>query len=378
MNIALFSDTYYPEINGVANSVYQLKKGLESLGHTVYLFTTTSPNYEIEEHEYRIFSIPFVLMKDRRASLPSYFKWLHICKKLNIDIIHTHTEFALGILGMRIAKKLKIKHVHTYHTIYEDYIHYLKLPKNEYTTNFVKKASSFYCNKASVVIAPSNKTKLLLEDYGVTTKINVVPTGIDLEKFENLDYEYIENLKSKFNLTSDDIVFVSIGRISKEKGLDTSISYFNELLKGHSNLKFIVVGDGPYKSELENMVANFGIADNVFFTGYVEWEQIQNYYALGNIFISASTSETQGLTYLEALASGLYLLVQEDECLVGLLEDGVNGKSFNNLEDFKVGYEYLLTKIQNSSDKEINQKYSQLGYANSIHEIYETLLKGDE
>ncbi len=375
MNIALFSDTYYPEINGVATSIHLLKSGLEELGHTVYIFTTKSPHCPEEENAYRIFSIPFFLMKDRRASFPIYLKWLRIFKKLKIDIIHTHTEFSLGILGLRIAKKLNIKHVHTYHTIYEDYIHYLKLPKNKYTINFVKNATKYYCNKTSLVVAPTDKTKLLLEEYGVNSPIEVIPTGIELSKFNNIDYEYVKNLKNDFNIKNDDIVLITLGRLSEEKSVDLSINYYKKLCESIDNVKFIIVGDGPHKNYLENLSIELGLQDKIYFTGYVDWDKVQNYYAVANIFVSSSTSETQGLTYLEALASNLYLLVKEDDSLVGVLEDRINGCKFNNCEEFISGYNYLVEKLKdNNFSSNLNNKYSKSEYAKSVENVYKKLL----
>ncbi|MDO4813489.1 MAG: glycosyltransferase [Gemella sp.] len=370
MNIALFSDTYYPEINGVATSVFQLKKGLEKLGHKVYVFTTASPNSKSFDNEYRVFSVPFVLMKDRRASLPIYLKWLRIIKKLDIDIIHTHTEFSFGVLGMRIAKKLNIKHIHTYHTIYEDYIHYLKLPKNKHTVKFVQAASRLYCNKTTEIIAPSEKTKNLLEEYGITTKVSVIPTGVDLGKFTSINQEIISKLKEKFKISDKDVTMVSISRLSKEKRLEESVLNFAALSKKYNNLKLLIVGDGPYREELEILVGRLRLKDRVFFTGYVSWDEIQNYYALGNIFLSSSTSETQGLTYLEALAAKLYLLVKKDESLVGILEDINSCISFTSYEEFEAGYEVILRKIENRNAPIIDEKYSQEGYAKNIESIY--------
>lgn len=376
MNIALFTDTYYPEINGVATSVYQLKIGLEAEGHNVYVFTTTNPKQTKEDCEYRVSSIPFIFMKDRRFSMPMYYKWLRVVKKLNIDVIHTHTEFSLGILGLRIARKLNIKHIHTYHTIYEEYIHYLKLPKNKYTINFVKNATKYFCNKANEVVVPTDKTKKLLESYEVDTNITIIPTGIDFDKFKNIDLEYISNLRKKLEIKVEDIVFVNIGRLSEEKGIDESILYFSKLMENHKNIKLIIVGDGPYKKSLEKLVSKLNIENNVKFTGYVEWDKIQNYYTLGNIFISSSTSETQGLTYLEAAVSELYLLVRKDASLDDILTSDDMGYQFENYDEFRKFYEKLAIRINNKVKNNIDRKYSQQGYTQSILNLYSNR-KGD-
>lgn len=374
LNIALFTDTYYPEINGVANSVYQLKKGLEQLGHNVYVFTNTNTTNFKEDNEYRIVSIPFIFMKDRRVSFPIYLKWLRKIKKLDIDVIHTHTEFSLGILGRRIAKKLNIKHVHTYHTIYEDYIHYLKLPKNKYTVKFVQDATRYFCNKANVVVAPTEKTREILVNYGVTSEISIIPTGINFLKFENIDFNKVTYLKNQFGYSAEDIIFVSIGRISAEKGLEETITNFSKLSTKNKNIKLLIVGDGPYKKTLEKMVLDKRLEKSITFTGYVNWEDIQNYYAIGDIFVSSSTSETQGLTYLEALVTGLYLLVRKDKSLEGLIDNGINGFEFENFDQFEVSYYLLKEKLNAKKRATINNKYTQEGYALAIEKIYKELI----
>ncbi|MBF0847256.1 glycosyltransferase, partial [Streptococcus danieliae] len=170
-----------------------------------------------------------------------------IIKKLNIDIIHTHTEFSFGVLGMRVAKKLNIKHIHTYHTIYEDYLHYLKLPKNKHTIKFVQAASRLYCNKTTEIVAPSEKTKKLLEEYGITTEVTVIPTGIDLDKFTYIDYSKVSKLRKEYNITDNEVIMLSVSRLSKEKDVDKSVLIFSKLFKKYFNIKLIIVGDGPYR-----------------------------------------------------------------------------------------------------------------------------------
>ena len=170
MNIGLFTETYYPEINGVAASVYVLREELEKQGHNVYVFTTTSPGApKNEKNVYRVHSLPCILISDRRVGLLYQRKIAAVIKKLNLDIIHTNTEFSLGIFGRIMARELKIPIVHTYHTIYEDYTHYVTkgvLPDNK-AKKAVRAFSKVCCNTVDEVIVPTEKVKELLRDYRV-------------------------------------------------------------------------------------------------------------------------------------------------------------------------------------------------------------------
>lgn len=149
MRIGLFTDTYYPELNGVANSVFQLKKELENRGNDVYVFTVSNPAIkQAEEKVYRLKSIPCSLLKERRMSCTFFHEWFRIIRELKLDIIHTHTEFMVGHIGRKAAEKLHIPHIHTYHTIYEDYTHYLKIPGNEKLKGVIRGLSCICCNHA--------------------------------------------------------------------------------------------------------------------------------------------------------------------------------------------------------------------------------------
>ena len=215
MNIGLFTETYYPEINGVATSVYMLKNELENRGHNVYVFTTTTPGAPEHEHNvFRVPSIPFIFITERRVGLFYQPKLAHIIKKLNLDIIHTHTEFSLGIFGRIMARELRLPIVHTYHTIYEDYTHYMTHFKalDRRAKAFARAYSKVCCNTVEQVIVPTEKTKDLLTTYSVHKDISVVPTGIDLSKFDrkNFTKEDVTSLKQKYNLGSEDKVMIYI------------------------------------------------------------------------------------------------------------------------------------------------------------------------
>lgn len=347
MRVGIFTDTYYPEVNGVANSTYQLKNTLEKLGHTVYVFTVTNPDAPaVEKNVYRIKSVPFVLLKERRVGYSPAFKWIATIRALNLDLIHTQTEFTLGHLGRCMSHVLQIPMVHTYHTIYEDYTHYLKVPGNEKLKGIIKTFSRYCCNQAKSVIVPSRKVEDLLEEYGVQTPICIQPTGVNTDKFRQVNEEVVNQLKKTYGLTETDHILLSIGRVSEEKNIMEILNFLPGLIRRDANLKLLVVGDGPQREALQERARKLGIEAYVIFTGMVSWDTIQNYYALGDAFVCASVSETQGLTYIEALAAGKPLLVRQDKCLEGVLQEGINGFAYETKEEFVNGYCKLFEEKQ--------------------------------
>ncbi len=377
MNIGIFTDTYYPEVNGVANSTYVLKKGLEKRGHKVYIFTVTNPEVKrnTEKNVIRVTSVPFIFMKERRLGWPLYRYIKKRVIKLKLDLVHTQTEFAMGHIGRRMSEYLKIPHIHTYHTIYEDYTHYLKIPGNKGFKGIIRRFSRHCCENADMVIVPTEKVEKLLRNYRVDKKIEVIPSGINLNKFLTPDESKVNNLLNKYRL-EDKNVLIYVGRISKEKNIAQVIDYFNKL--DDEEAVFLVVGDGPELPELKKRVEKYKLKNSIIFTGMVPWTEVENYYALGDIFVSASTSETQGLTYAEALASGLPLLVKSDDCLENVLIYGKNGIGFNSCEEFVQGYHNLI-KYKNNAEyiKNIRQSILSLAsdsFAEKVEHAYKEVL----
>lgn len=357
MNIGIFTDTYYPEVNGVANSVYQLKAGLERLGHTVYVFTVTHPDADEahEDHVIRLASVPFLFLKERRVAAPLVYTWKRRIEALHLDIIHTQTEFGMGHLGRKTAQYLGIPHIHTYHTIYEDYTHYLKIPGNEKLKGIVRSFSRHCCEHADQVIVPTEKVRKLLNSYQITTPMSVIPTGIPMAKFAAVEAEHVEAMREKYHLGGKHVL-IYIGRVSQEKNLEEILEMFEMISKEDGRAVLLIVGDGPQRQALEAWTRAHELERKVIFTGMVPWDHIQDYYALGDVFVSTSNSETQGLTYAESMAAGVPLLVRRDPCLEGLLKNGVNGCDFESAETFKQGYQRIIGILDTGGARQRIQK----------------------
>jgi 1,2-diacylglycerol 3-alpha-glucosyltransferase len=218
--------------------------------------------------------------------------------------------------------------------MYEDYVHYIA---RGYiiTPKMAQTYSRVFCNRARAVDAPVRKAKEKLLAYGVKRPIRIIPTGIDFGPFapENYDENDTRALKEELGISADCPVMLFIGRIAKEKSVDQLVSIMPKLLSRLLDLKFVIVGDGGARKELELQAAELGIADSVVFAGAKPWSSIGKYYRLGDIFVCASTSETQGLTYIEAMASKVAVVAKRDQSVEDILIDGETGFYFDGADD---------------------------------------------
>lgn len=345
MNIGIFTDTYSPQISGVATSIKIMEKELRKRGHNVYIFTTTDPNADRESEKGRVFrmpSIPFLFFPERRIAVAGVNKFIKLVGQLDLDIIHTHTEFSLGLLGKKIAKKYDIPSVHTYHTMYINYLHYIAKGKI-LTPAMVKRMTKSFCESYDAVITPTLKVKHHLEDCRVHKWMYTIPTGTDLSSFLHGDnYDDIRALKEEIGLDVDAPVVLSLGRVAQEKNIDAVIKAFPDVLADIPNAKLVIVGDGPVRRDLQELTEKLGMGENILFTGAVEWEKISSYYQLADVFVSASTTETQGLTYAEAMASRLPVVAKQDESIEGFLTDGETAALFKEDNEIAAVIKHVL------------------------------------
>ncbi|MGB4984629.1 MAG: RecX family transcriptional regulator, partial [Erysipelotrichaceae bacterium] len=272
------------------------------------------------------------------ASSPIHIFAINDIKEMNLDIIHVHSEFGIGLYARIMAKMFNIPIISTYHTTYEDYTHYINFLHIDAMEGIAKKTfyhiSKFAANTTMAIITPSQKTKDLLRSYGIEKPIHVIPTGINLEKFKLHDdtLENVKKLKEKYHLTNE-IVLLFVGRLAIEKDVETLLKGF-ALLPDNANFKFVIVGGGPNSDSLQQLAQNLNIKDKVIFTGKIPSADIATYYHLADVFASASTTETQGITFIEALSSGLCVLAKDKEVVSDLVYEGKTGFIFNDSQEF--------------------------------------------
>lgn len=388
MRIGLFSDTYPPFINGVSTSVLMLKQGLEKLGHEVYVVTINSESfcYKEEENILKVPGIPCGIF-DYRISGVYPLKALKIIKKWNLDVIHTHTEFSIGTFARLISKQYNIPLVHTYHTMYEEYIYYItKGYFSKASKKLVEYLTLFLCDKlVEELIVPTKKTyDLFKEKYKVKRDVNIIPTGIDVSRFykENIDKEKVNELRHDLKLSRFNFNILYVGRIAKEKSIDFLINNFKDIVKKIPRAKLIIVGDGPDMKELIDLVDKNKLNRNCLFTGKVPWNEVPLYYMLSSVFVTASKSETQGLTVIEAMAASKPVVAINDESFSLVIESYKDGILFNDDKEYKDAI-YMLYKDRKLRDKislearKTANSYSDLSYAKKVLEVYKKVINKD-
>ena len=391
MRIGIFTEAYTPYISGLVTSEVMLKKALEKLGHTVFVVTANLESfhydYDEEEHILRIPGIPTGIYDSRLTGLYP-IKAVNMIKTWKLDIIHSQTEFAVGTFARLLAFQLDIPLVHTYHTMYEDYVHYVtKGYFDKSSKKIVEYLTKFYCDRtASELTVPTKKTyDLFKEKYKVDKNIHIIPTGIELERFykENVDNEKIQKLKRKYHLKKNDFVSIFVGRIAQEKNIVYLIDVVKDCLSQCPNLKLLIVGDGPDAEEYKQLIQSYGLEEKILMVGKAKWEDMPYYYHLADIFLTASVTETQGLTVIEAMASEVTPICIEDESFQNTVIHDLNGKLFKSKKGCKKAIEELY------NDHELNQKlskqarinvdrYSSKYFAESVLKVYQYALDHKE
>ena len=368
MRIGIFTDSYPPFINGVSTSIVMLQKALEQQGHQVYIVTVNPKdmNYKFEDDGkiIRIPGIPIGIYDYRLTSIYP-FRVIKEIAKWNLDVIHSHTEFGVGTFARLIAKEFHIPLVHTYHTMYEDYIETITHGYfDKSSKKIVEYITKFYCDKTcNELIVPTKKTYDLFKNkYKYNREVYIIPTGIETERFykENFKKQELNNLKKRLGFAENDFIMLYIGRIGKD-------------------VKLLLVGDGPDLDYLKKLVSKYKIEKNVVFAGKVPYEETPKYYNISSIFITASHFETQGLTVIEAMSASVPTICIEDESFSDVVY-GLNGYLFANKKEAVNQIEGLIkdSKLLNHLGKgarKTAEMHSSKYYAEKVMYVYKKAIE---
>lgn len=375
MKILITSDCYLPTVNGVVTSIQQLSENLKLQGHEVRILTLSqSLRTYVEGDVTYLASIDADLIyPDARIRIPTLNEEISSLLEWGPEIIHTQSEFSSYLVARRMVHRLDIPIVHTYHTAYEDYTHYFS-PSERLGRFIVATASRALCKRLQAVIAPTEKVRKKLESYGIGPdgrKVYVVPTGIDPAPFA--DRSGREAFRSKHGVSSDTCLLVAVGRLGKEKNYEEVLEYIARY--NAPNVRLLLVGDGPNRQSLEALATQLELGDKVIFAGMVPHNEIASCYSSADLFVCASSSETQGLTYLEAQAASLPVLCRRDECLAQVVVDGQNGWQYDTYEEFASYLTQLLDPALRCSMGEtareyMEEHYSAAAFAKKIADIY--------
>lgn len=355
MRVAIFTETYFPFISGVVTHIKTLKDELEAEGHKV-LIVTTDPNAKFHYLKNDILYCPAKSVKKiygYGVTTPISLRRLAYIKDFNPDIIHIHTEFSMGVFGMWVAKMLKKPIIYTLHTMYEDYTFYV-LPKK--LDKLAKPALHMYfknvAKNATEVIGPSLKVVEFLKRCGVTKHINIIPNITDFTLFlkENVEKEKIAKIKEIYDIQEQDITLCFIGRLGKEKSIDDLLRFFASSFAGKREYKLLIIGDGPEADFLKNLSESLGTKKQVIFTGKIDHNDIAAYYYSCDIYTTASLTEINSISMLEAMASGLMVLQRFDLFNKDQIVKGENGYLYHDGAEFVT----LVKQFHDMSKEERN------------------------
>lgn len=388
MNIALFSDTYPPEINGVATSVQNLRKTLQTHGHNVLVVTTNPFGKEIlfEDGILRLPGVELKKMYGYRFARIYDKKAMDIVAYFRPDVIHIQSDMSIGMFGMIAAARLHVGSIYTFHTMIEDYAYYVtKGHFDRFARHSVRWFFRTKSNMFDSMIAPSDKIKDYLRSINIDSMVDVIPTGIEFSRFDPIkeDPERTAKLKKKLRIAPDDYVILSLGRVAKEKSIDLVLRGYRKFLDQNpkKKTKLVIVGWGPAEDELHELACQLKLNDNVIFAGKCDPSETQDYYRLGNCFVSASLTETQGLTYMEAMAAHLIVLARYDDNLAHTIEEGETGYFFFSEDDLAEKLHTVISldnakrkKIESAAIKAIDP-YSMDKFYENVYEVYQRVRK---
>ncbi|HEX7878129.1 MAG TPA: glycosyltransferase [Candidatus Eisenbacteria bacterium] len=300
LKIAFFTDTWHPSHNGVVTSTTTFRQDMIDLGHQVHVFAPAAPGLDPEPGVTRVASLPFPAEPNCRVALPFPRSLLVKFTRSRFDIIHTQTPFGLGLWGAALARVARRPLVHTYHTFFAEYSHYLKVGE-EFGRAFAVQYSRLYCNRCRAIVVPSPEFIDVLRSYRITTRIEVIPTGLRLP--ERLPDK--PEARRRLGLEPGTRQLLYVGRLAREKSVAEVLDAVATLHRTDPTLRLALVGDGPFRDELEQQVERLGLGNVVRFVGGIPHEEVWHWYAASDLFLFASQTETQGLVVAEALSAGL-------------------------------------------------------------------------
>ena len=381
MKVLITTDMYTANVNGVVTSVRNLMEELEKKGHQVRVLTVSERlKSHKEDNVYYIKSVSLEkVYPNVRMPISYRHRFIRELIEWKPDVIHSQCEFFSYQFASYISKKTGAPIVHTYHALYEQYVTYV-LPSQRLGEYFIGKLSRMRLKHAEVIVAPTQKVENVLRNYGIQNPIQVIPSGIALEQHKGqMPAEERLSRRKALGIPEDHTVLLNLGRLGTEKNLNELLELLSMELMHNDKITLLIVGDGPARKELEEMAVHLGIRDHVVFTGMVPPSEVHSYYQLGDIFVSASTSETQGLTYVEAAANGLPLLCRRDPCLDEVLVEGSNGYEYEAESEFCSILDTILQnpewcKAAGAHSKEIAAMYDKGHFADQIEGVYEKVI----
>ena len=374
MKIAYFSDTFYPQVNGIVTSIINSSRILAEKGHKIFIFTIkTEGNIKLHRNIklVRYASINAFNYPGYELAIPKMFDCLNNIRHFKPDVIHVHTPTLLGWMGLACGKLNKIPVVGTYHTIVPDFLKYFPLvdvSDSNTAKNIVWRYTNSFYKKCNIITTPSYTMKKELIKNGIDKKIKVISNGVDLKLF------HPKKRKAK------NFRILYVGRISYEKNIDVIFKAISLFAKKCDKFEFYVAGAGPELKKLKELASSLKISSHVRFLGAVNHKLLPELYSSSDIFVNASTIETEGIVILEAMACGLPIIGVNKRAVPEIVKDSTNGfivkdGDFKSMSK-KIIELYNKTKLRNKMGQEsmkIAQKYDISICVRKMEQIYKTV-----
>ena len=300
LTIGMFTDSYRPEINGVVTSIAGTVDSLRRRGHRVVVVAPAHDSIDDRDPDvFRFRSVPFPFYQQIRMAFPLPASLMLSLPHMPFDVIHTHSLFFVGCLGAFLAQRRATPLVFTYHTRWTEYAHYLPLSRGVTKAQAVWISREF-CNRCTEVVTPTAEIEHVLREYGVHRPITVIPTGVDLDAFRGGSPD-----ASTLRSAAGGPLVLYAGRLGKEKDVSLVIEAFAIVASRVPDARLAIAGVGPHESKLRAQTARLGCASRIEFIGALDKPDLGSYYRAADVFAFASTTETQGLVLIEAMAHGL-------------------------------------------------------------------------
>ncbi|MFZ5898717.1 MAG: glycosyltransferase family 4 protein [Bacillota bacterium] len=381
MNIAVFTDSYRPWTSGVVRSIDTFAEEISARGHNVYIFAPRYGGTQKEEHGkvFRFCSLPSPTNPGFNIAIPFSIRLKTTLRRLRVDLVHVHSPFLLGRLGLRCAREIGVPVVFTYHTMYDHYVHYVPLAHN-LTKKITRHLACGFCNRCDLVLVPSNVIGDYIRDLGVKVPVRKLPTGIKLDDFRHGDPAW---LGERYGIGADEKVLLFVGRLGLEKNVEFLLRAFGKLLQEYRYpVRLVLVGGGPQTQQLKELAAEKGIKDKVVFTGPLAMEDVAHCYAGSHIFVFSSLTETQGLVIGEAKAAGLPAVAINAFGVGEMIEDGQDGFLTPPNENI-----FVSRLLQLLTDKDLYERFCRKALVNAenissgamavqLINVYQELLTG--
>jgi glycosyltransferase involved in cell wall biosynthesis len=351
MRIGMFTDTYTPQINGVVTSINSFTEELQKLGHEVFIFAPQIKDAVKKDNVFYFKSIKYAPLPEHNIAY-SLSGHLQTFKDLQLDILHSHTPFSLGWLALYLAKQYRLPLVHTYHTLFIEYVHYVPTALGRQIGVWLStNASRRYCHSCDLTIVPSEAMRLELQKYGVLSEIDVIPTGVN-ENFK--ESGVAQSVLQRHNIPAGTDLIAYAGRLAKEKNIEFLLHMYKEILKGRTNILFAIIGDGPHRPLLEKLATDLGLKDKIIFTGYIsDKSELASWYKAVRVFVFSSLTETQGLVILEAMSVGTPVVAVDAMGISDIIHQNTGGLASGlDVSEFALKLTRLL------SDKELYRQKS--------------------